>query len=325
MNGNFTHSNTKLIVVTGATGFIGRHLLPTLYSQNLQVILATRRHQINELSYNYKIINVGEINETTNWLDALKEVDILVHLAARAHQLNDQAIDPEAEFLRINCAGTNNLVKQAIASGVKHFVFISSIGAMATVSDQLLTEESPCHPDTPYGRSKLQAEKALIEQCQGSQMTWTILRPTLVYGAGNPGNMERLMKLVKTGLPLPLGSINNQKSFLYVGNLVDVIATCIDHPNAKNQTFIVSDGEDLSTSELIRRLGKALEKSPLLLPFPPELLRLATKLLGKADIADRLLGSLQVDSNKIRQILDWTPPYTVDQGLQATADWFKNR
>ena len=156
-------------------------------------------------------------------------------------------------------------------------------------------------------------------------MTWTILRPTLVYGAGNPGNMERLMKLVKKGLPLPLGSINNQKSFLYVGNLIDAIATCIEHPHAKNQTFIISDGEDLSTSELIRRLGKALNKSPLLLPVPPDLLRLATKLLGKADIGDRLLGSLQVDSNKIRQMLDWTPPYTVDQGLQATADWFKSR
>jgi nucleoside-diphosphate-sugar epimerase len=156
-------------------------------------------------------------------------------------------------------------------------------------------------------------------------MTWTILRPTLVYGAGNPGNMERLMKLIKTGFPLPLGSINNRKSFLYVGNLVDAIITCLDHPNAKNQTFIVSDGEALSTTDLIRRLGKALGKSPLLLPIPAELLRLTTKLLGKADIGDRLLGSLQVDSSKIRQMLDWTPPYTVDQGLQATADWFKTR
>jgi nucleoside-diphosphate-sugar epimerase len=208
---------------------------------------------------------------------------------------------------------------------VKHFIFISSIGAMGTLSEQILTEKSPCHPDSPYGRSKLQAEQALIELCQNSPMTWTILRPTLVYGIGNPGNMERLMKLVKTGFPLPLGSIKNRKSFVYVGNLVDAIITCINHPNAKNQTFIVSDGDDLSTTDLIRRLGKALRKSPLLLPVPAELLRLTTKLLGKADIGDRLLGSLQVDSSKIRQMLDWTPPYTVDQGLQATADWFKSR
>jgi nucleoside-diphosphate-sugar epimerase len=313
------------ILVTGGTGFIGSHLLPALNKQNLQVTLAVRNHLSNELNFPYKIVKVDEINENTDWTEALKEVDTVIHLAARAHQLNDQAVDPEAEFLRINCEGTKALVKQAIASGVKHFIFISSIGAMATLSKQILTEESPCHPDSPYGRSKLKAEENLIELCKQSQMTWTILRPTLVYGSGNPGNMERLMKLIKTGFPLPLGAIKNRKSFLYVGNLVDAIITCFDHPNAKNQTFIVSDGVDLSTTELINRLGKALSKSTLLLPVPPDLLRLATKLLGKADISDRLLGSLQVDSNKIRQTLEWKPPYTVDQGLQATADWFKNR
>ena len=313
------------ILVTGATGFIGGHLLPVLHKKNLQITLSVRNDLPEKLNPDYKVFNVGEIEENTDWTEALKEVDTVIHLAARAHQLNDQAINPEAEFLRINCEGTEALVKQAIASGVKHFIFISSIGAMGTLSEQLLTEKSPCHPDSPYGRSKLQAEQALIELCQDSPMTWTILRPTLVYGIGNPGNMERLMKLVKTGFPLPLGAIKNRKSFVYVGNLVGAIITCINHPNAKNQTFIVSDGEDLSTTDLIRRLGKALGKSPLLLPIPAELLRLATKLLGKADIGDRLLGSLQVDSSKIRQMLDWTPPYTVDQGLQATADWFKSR
>ena len=313
------------ILVTGGTGFIGGHLLPVLHKKNLQITLAVRNDLPEKLNPDYKVFNVGEIEENTDWTEALKEVDTVIHLAARAHQLNDQAINPEAEFLRINCEGTEALVKQAIASGVKHFIFISSIGAMGTLSEQLLTEKSPCHPDSPYGRSKLQAEQALIELCQDSPMTWTILRPTLVYGIGNPGNMERLMKLVKTGFPLPLGSIKNRKSFVYFGNLVDAIITCINHPNAKNQTFIVSDGDDLSTTDLIRRLGKALRKSPLLLPIPAELLRLTTKLLGKADIGDRLLGSLQVDSSKIRQMLDWTPPYTVDQGLQATADWFKSR
>ena len=313
------------ILVTGGTGFIGSHLLPILSKQNLQVTLAVRNNSSNELNIPYKIVKVSEIDENTDWTKALKEVATVIHLAARAHQLNDQAINPEAEFLRTNCEGTKTLVKAAIASGVKHFIFISSIGAMTTLSEHTLTEESPCHPDSPYGRSKLRAEQGLIELCQNSPMTWTILRPTLVYGAGNPGNMERLMKLINTGFPLPLGSINNRKSFVYVGNLVDAMIACLDHPNAKNQTFIVSDGEDLSTTDLIRRLGKALGKSPLLLPIPAELLRLTTKLLGKADIGDRLLGSLQVDSNKIRQMLDWTPPYTVDQGLQATADWFKTR
>jgi nucleoside-diphosphate-sugar epimerase len=313
------------ILVTGGTGFIGSHLLTALLQQNYQITLAIRNQFLNEFNLPVKIVKVGEIDQKTDWTASLKEIDVIVHLAARAHQLNDQAIDREAEFLRVNCEGTKNLAKQAIASGVKNFIFISSIGAMTTLSEDILTEESPCRPDSPYGRSKIQAEEGLIELCQNSPMTWTILRPTLVYGSGNPGNMERLMKLVKTGLPLPLGSINNQKSFVYVGNLIDAIISCINHPNAKNQTFIISDGEDLSTSELIRRLGKALDKSPLLLPFPPELLRLITKLLGKADISDRLLGSLQVDNSKIRQILDWKPPYTVDQGLQATADWFKAR
>lgn len=326
MNGDFTDLATKLILITGATGFIGHHLLPVLYNQNLQVILATRQNPIiNELSHNYKIINVGEINETTNWLDTLKEIDTVVHLAARAHQLNDQAADPEAEFQRINCEGTKNLVKQSIAAGVKHFIFISSIGAMATLSDQILNEETICNPDTPYGRSKLQAEEGLIELCKGSQMTWTILRPTLVYGAGNPGNMGRLLKLVNKGLLLPFGAFKNQRSLLYVGNLVDAIITCIDYPNAKNQIFVLSDGEDLSTPDLIKKIAKSLGKPANLLPIPPSLLRLVGQITGKSDTVDRLLGSLQVDSSKIRQTLDWKPPYTVDQGLQATADWFKAR
>ena len=151
------------------------------------------------------------------------------------------------------------------------------------------------------------------------------MRPPLIYGANVKANFLQLLKIIEKRIPLPFGAIDNARSLLYVGNLVDAIITCLDHPNAKNQTFIVSDGKDLSTTDLIHRLGKALGKSPLLLPVPPNLLRLATKLIGKSDIGDRLFGSLQVDSNKIRQTLDWKTPYTVDQGLQATADWFKVR
>ena len=313
------------ILVTGGTGFIGSHLLPVLNKQNLQVKLAVRNHLSSELNLPYKIVKVGEIDENTDWTEALKEVNTIIHLAARAHQLNDQALDPEAEFLRINCEGTKTLAKQAIAAGVKHFIFISSIGAMDTLSDTIISEESPCQPDTPYGRSKLSAETALIELCRNTQMNWTILRPTLVYGPNNPGNMKRLFALVTKKLPLPFGSMLNSRSLLYVGNLVDAIIKCIEDARAKNQTFIVSDGEDLSTSELISRMGNAMGEKTLLLPFPPSLLRLAAKMIKKEEVADRLLGSLQVDSNKIRQMLDWKPPYTVDQGLQATADWFKQR
>lgn len=309
---------TKLLI-TGATGFIGSHLLPVLKKGYYHLLVATR-HQ--NLEVNSIVIN--EINQDTNWDEALQNIDIVIHLAARAHILKESVSDPEAEFDRVNAQGTINLVRQSIKAGVKHFIFLSSIGAMTTLSDTIINELSPSNPDTPYGKSKLKAEQAIQEICQNSFMTYTILRPTLVYGANNPGNMERLLALTAKNLPLPLASINNSRSLVYVGNLVDAIITCIDHPNAKNQTFIVSDGEDLSTPELIKRLGKAMGKSPLMLPFPSSLLKFGTKLLGKGELGDRLLGSLQVDSSKIRTMLDWKPPYTVDQGLQATANWFTN-
>jgi nucleoside-diphosphate-sugar epimerase len=195
---------------------------------------------------------------------------------------------------------------------------------MATLSPDRLTEETPCHPDTPYGRSKLAAEQALIALTQDSPMTWTILRPTLVYGPGNPGNMGRLLTLINRRLPLPLGAIHNRRSFVYVGNLVDAILQSIEHPNAINQTFLVSDGEDLSTPQLIRRLASCLGHSAPLLPIPPALIQTIGQLTGKTDTVSRLLGSLSVDSSKIRHTLNWQPPYTLDQGLQTTADWFKS-
>lgn len=313
------------VLVTGGSGFIGGHLVSKLPQQRRAINLAVRHNFLNTKNLPVKVTQVGEIDQTTDWGTALNGVDVVIHLAARAHQLNDQATNPEAEFQRINCEGTKNLAKQAIAAGVKHFIFISSIGAMATLSEQILTEQTVCNPDSPYGRSKLKAEEALIELCKGSPMTWTILRPTLVYGPGNPGNMERLLKLVNKGLPLPFGAFKNQRSLLYVDNFVDAIITCIDHPNAKNQIFILSDGEDLSTPDLIRRIAKSLGKPANLLPISSNLLKLVGQITGKSDAIARLLGSLQVDSSKIRQMLDWTPPYTVDQGLQATADWFKQR
>lgn len=308
------------ILITGATGFIGKNLLAKLKNDEISIALRNTRSNLSHV----KTIVVGDIDNNTNWQPALENIDIVIHLAARAHILKETIDNPETEFDKVNTQGTINLVKQCIEAGVKHFIFLSSIGGVTTLSDKMINESSPCNPDTPYGKSKLKAEKAIEELCQNSNMTYTILRPTLVYGANNPGNMERLLSLTTKNLPLPLGAINNSRSLVYVGNLIDAIITCIHHPNAKNQTFIVSDGEDLSTPELIRRIGKAMDKSPLLLPFPPSLLKLGTKLLGKGDVGDRLLGSLQVDSSKIRKTLNWNPPYTVDEGLKVTADWFKN-
>ncbi|MEQ8541439.1 MAG: SDR family oxidoreductase [Coleofasciculus sp. D1-CHI-01] len=319
----------KSALVTGSTGFIASHLIPLLIQQGWKVRSAIR-NPTNKLPSEVSTANLGNIDGLTQWEPTLTDMDTVIHLAARTHILHDNTHNPEAEFLKINVQGTANLVKQSIAAGVKHFIFISSIGAMATLSDHPLTETSPCQPDTPYGRSKLQAEQALIELASQSNMTWTILRPTLVYGSGNPGNMERLIKLINRGLPLPFGLVNNRRSLLYVGNLVDAIATCLTHPNAKNQTFLVSDGQDLSTPELISKIAYHLERPCHLLPVPPSLLKLAGHLgdtieqftqrplpLNRSTI-DRLLGSLVVDSSHIRNTLNWEPPYTVDEGLSKT-------
>lgn len=323
-------------LVTGATGFIASHLIPSFEQQSWQIKAAIRGDS-TQLSPSITRINVGNIDGNTEWHNALKDTDTVIHLAARAHILHEDISNSEAEFFIVNVEGTANLVNQSIQAGVKHFIFISSIGAMATLSNQPLTESSPCQPDTPYGRSKLQAEQALINLASQSNMTWTILRPTLVYGPGNPGNMERLVKLISKGFPLPFGSVNNHRSFLYVGNLVDAIATCLTHPNAKNQTFLVSDDQDLSTPQLIGKLAHHMGQPSRLFPTPLSLLKLAgyagdgiqslsqKPLPLNSGTIDRLLGSLFVDSSHIRNTLNWQPPYTVDEGLAQTLQQFPSK
>lgn len=313
------------ILITGATGFIASYLIPILELQDWHIVAAIRQPKTLSKTVEERVID--EINGNTDWTQTLKGIDTVIHLAGRAHILQEQASTPEAEFFAVNTAGTANLVKQSIAAGVKHFIFISSIGAIANQSQQPLTETTPCQPNTPYGRSKLQAEKALIELASLSSMSWTIFRPTLVYGRGNPGNMERLIKLINLGLPLPLGLIKNRRSFVYVGNLVDAIALSVVHPQGKNQVFNISDGEDISTPELIGKIAQNLGKPCKLLPVPPSLLKIAGYMgdLGQnvtkknlpinTAIVERLLGSLVVDSSKIQTTLNWQPPYSLDQGL----------
>ncbi len=317
------------ILITGGTGFIGNALVSSLLQQkSINLRLAVRK--IIKCMTSFEIAHVGNINYETNWQEALTNIDTVIHLAARAHILDDKAPNPEQEFHKVNVEGTANLVKQSIAAGVKHFIFISSIGAMATLSQQTLNENSPCNPQTYYGKSKLQAEQALIDLASNSDMTWTIIRPTLVYGPGNPGNMERLIKLIKLGLPLPFGLVKNNRSFVYVGNLVDAVITCLTHPNAKNQTFIVSDGKNLSTPELISKIADNLKLPCQLLPVPSNFLRLSGKLADTLEnirkkplpistsTIDRLLGSLVVDNSHICTTLNWQPPYTIDVGLAET-------
>jgi len=320
----------KTILVTGATGFIGRHLLPVLHQQGWQTTAAVRDDFRQPLSIPIKAIQVGEIDDMTDWQEALLGIDTVIHLAGRSHILHETISNPEAAFIKVNTKGTINLVKQSLKAGVKHFIFVSSIHAMAAESDDILNENSPCHPDSPYGGSKLQAEQALINLAKDSNMTWTIFRPTLVYGPGNRANMERLMKLIKRGLPLPFGAIKNRRSFVFVGNLVAAIITCLDHPNAANKIFLISDNQAVSTPQLIRLIAQQIQQPCRLLPVPTTLLRFLGYLGDNIESItgktlpfntyniDRLLGSLTVDSRYIQKTLNWQPPFTLEQGLAQT-------
>lgn len=244
----------------------------------------------------------------------------MVHLAARAHVLNERAADPAAEFRRINVEGTVALARAA-AGRARRFVFVSSVGAMCTTSPQVLDETAPCCPDTPYGQSKWAAEQALARIRDETGLEVVVLRPTIMYGPENPGNLLRLIRLIRRGWPLPLGNVRNRRSLLYVQNLVAALEACIERPAAAGQTFLVSDGEDVSISELIERLAAAMGCRVRMWPAPQRLMRLAARLTGTTGTVDRLLGSLAVDITHICRTLDWRPPHTMADGLQATAQW----
>jgi len=313
------------ILVTGATGFVGQPLCDRLVSEN-NIISATIRNvdDKDKLPTEIKPILINSLSDALP-TEQLANTEVVIYLAARVHQMNDNSPNALDAYREINAKAAISLAKQAAEHGVRRFIYLSSIKVNGEGLTDPYSEKDTPNPIDPYGQSKWEGEQGLLKLSQETGLEVVIIRPPLIYGSNVKANFLQLLKIIDKRIPLPFGAINNARSILFVDNLVDAIITCINHANAKNQTFIVSDGEDLSTTDLIRRLGKALGKSPLLLPIPGKLLRLTTKLLGKADIGDRLLGSLQVDSSKIRQMLDWTQPYTVDQGLQATADWFKTR
>lgn len=308
------------ILLTGATGFIGQALVRHLDQQGFAVTAAVRRFT-NTLSASIRQTVVGDLLPNFDWTSALANVDIVIHLAARAHIMRDTATDPLASFRLVNTVGSLNLARQA-AAGVRRFIFISSIKVNGEVTNQRekFTAFDASVPDDPYGFSKYEAEQGLKEISAQTGMEIVIIRPPLVYGIGVKGNFLSMMRWLHKGIPLPLGAVHNQRSLVALDNLIDLITVCIDHPAAANQIFLVSDGEDLSTTELLTRLGTALGNSARLLPVPASWLHNILFLLGKKDIAMRLLGSLQIDMRKTCELLNWSPPITVDEALKKTAE-----
>jgi nucleoside-diphosphate-sugar epimerase len=270
---------------------------------------------------------VGEVNGDTDWGRALAGADVIVHLAARVHMIRDAAADPLAEFRRVNTAGTVNLARQAADSGAKRLIFMSSVkvngeGSFAAFGGRTdaYRESDPPLPGDAYGVSKFEAESGVLGIASETGIEVVIIRPPLVYGPGVGANFERLIRAVSRGVPLPLGAIHNRRSLVALDNLVDFVLTSIEHPAAKNETFLVSDGEDLSTTDLLRRLGRALGRPARLIPVPPLLILAGATVCGKRDAALRLLGTLRVDISKAYALLGWKPTISVDEGLRrATA------
>lgn len=309
------------LFVTGGTGFVGRQLVKQLLAQDLGIIASVRVDD-SVLPVGVQRFVCGDFAYPINWTSALLDVDVVIHVAARAHVMNDDATVPLAEFRKVNVEGTLNLARQGAEAGVKRLVFISSIGVNGNNNIHPFTESNTPSPQEPYAVSKHEAEEELLALAKTTEMEVVIIRPPLVYGAGAPGNFASLMKWINKGVPLPLGAIHNQRSFVALDNLVNFIIHCADYkktPQAANQVFLISDGEDVSTTELLQKVANAFGKKALLLPVPVRFMTLAAKLLGKQSVTERLFGSLQVDSSKARDLLDWKPVITMDEQLKKTA------
>lgn len=311
-------------LVTGANGFVGSALCARLLNDGTAVRGAVR--SLRSLHDGVEAIEIGGLSHETDWTVALRSVDQVVHLAARVHVMNDKSTDPLAEFRRVNVEGTANLAREAAAAGVRRFVFLSSIkvnGEFTHEGRPFTADDAPA-PEDPYGASKYEAEQALRQIAANTGMEVVIIRPPLVYGPGVKANFESMMRWLARGVPLPLAALTqNSRSLVVLDNLVDLIRTCLSHPAAANQTFLVSDGEDVSTADLLRRLGAAMGQPARLVYLPLAILKLGALAMNKPGIYQRLCGSLQLDIGKTRRLLGWRPPVSVDEGLRRTAKGFR--
>lgn len=304
------------ILLTGASGFIGRALYAELNHEVNQIIRITRKK-----SFENSEVIVGDFENFKEWDGLLKNIDVIIHLAGRAHIFDDKSKDQLEKFRKINVDATINLAKSASRMGVKRLIFMSSIGVNGkeTHSTPFSIEDAPM-PCSPYALSKYEAELALQNIANISNLELVIIRPPLVYGPNAPGNFQKLVHWLSKGVPLPLGSItDNLRSFVGVDNLIDLIIKCIDNPLAANKTFLISDGEDFSTTNLLYKISHAFGKNPNLFSMSPRIIYILANLLGKQDVAQRLLGSLQIDIQYTCNTLNWKPPLSVEEGFKKIA------
>lgn len=310
------------ILVTGATGFIGTHLCPRLSDAGFEVVGAVRRTGSTRTG-GITFINVGEIGPDTDWSAALQKVSVVVHLAAHCHHSGESTEDASRCSGMVNLHGTMQLAEQAAQAGVKRLVFLSTVKVNGEMSgSNPFSEEDAPNPVGPYALSKWQGESGLAEISAGSSLEIVVIRPPLVYGPGVRANFLSLLRAVDKGIPLPLANIKNKRSLVGVRNLADMITCCATHPAAAGRVFFVSDGEDVSTPDLVRAVAAALHRTVRMIPFPPWLLRGVAALLGKAEIYDRLCQSLTVSTTKARDLLQWVPAHSLQEELSRTAEWY---
>lgn len=302
-----------MIGVTGASGFVGQALVTHLRRQGREVRELVRTAAPGSTGQ----VAVGDIGGATDWARALEGLACVVHCAARVHVMRESAADPLAAFRQVNVEGTRRLARQAARAGVRRLVFLSTVKVHgeSTQPGRPWTATDAAHPQDAYGVSKWEAEQALWAEAADSKLEVVVVRPPLVYGPGVRANMERLRRLVARGIPLPLGGVDNRRSLVSLDNLVDMLACCIDHAHAPGHRFLVSDGQDLSTPDLVRAMASAMNRPARLLPVPAAWLRLAGRLTGRSAEVERLVGSLQVDLGPTRAALGWQPPLTAAQGL----------